>query len=74
MMKNLKDFMEEPDQEKATIALQRRYETVISKDKGLHKKACFGAYFGKFKVSIRVSICLQPIHHGQGSTADFPKR
>lgn len=47
MMKNFKDFMEEPDQEKATIALQRRYETVISKDKGLHKKACLGAYFGK---------------------------
>lgn len=34
--------MEEPDQEKAATALQRRYEAALSKDKDLRRAACFG--------------------------------
>jgi ATP-dependent RNA helicase DDX31/DBP7 len=33
--------MEEPDQEKAATALQRRYEAALSKDKDLRRAACF---------------------------------
>lgn len=36
--------MEEPNQEQAATALQRRYETAVANDKDLHRMACFGKY------------------------------
>ncbi|XP_030754684.1 probable ATP-dependent RNA helicase CG8611 [Sitophilus oryzae] len=42
IIKNLSIFMEEPDKDKAVLSLQRRYETALSRNKELHRKACFG--------------------------------
>ncbi|XP_044262559.1 probable ATP-dependent RNA helicase CG8611 [Tribolium madens] len=40
-LKHLCILMEEPEEEKAATALQRRFETALSKDKDLHRLACF---------------------------------
>lgn len=36
--------MEEQDYENAAIALQKRYEYIVAKDKELYTSACFGKY------------------------------
>ncbi|KAF7274293.1 hypothetical protein GWI33_013035 [Rhynchophorus ferrugineus] len=41
LLRNLMVFMEEQDQDQATLMLQRRYETAIANNKDLHKMACF---------------------------------
>ncbi|EEZ97652.2 probable ATP-dependent RNA helicase CG8611 [Tribolium castaneum] len=40
-LKHLCTLMEEPEEEKAATALQRRFETALTKDKDLHRLACF---------------------------------
>lgn len=42
------DVMEESDQEKAALALQKHYENAIIKNKSLHKSACFGKFLNRF--------------------------
>lgn len=45
VLKHLTIIMEESDLEKAATVLQKRYEIALSKDKELHKMACFGKNF-----------------------------
>ncbi|XP_066256999.1 probable ATP-dependent RNA helicase CG8611 [Euwallacea similis] len=68
------DFMDKLDQEKATLALQRRYEAAIAKDKVLHSKAClaytsWSRFYSAFPQKMRTIFDLKKINVGHYVTS-----
>ncbi|XP_066138089.1 probable ATP-dependent RNA helicase CG8611 [Euwallacea fornicatus] len=68
------DFMDEPDQEKATLSLQRRYEAAIAKNKSLHSKAClaytsWSRFYSAFPQKMRTIFDLKKINVGHYVTS-----
>ncbi|XP_050308151.1 probable ATP-dependent RNA helicase CG8611 [Anthonomus grandis grandis] len=73
-LRELCDFMEEPDQHKAILALQRRYEAAISKDKELHKQACFAysswsRFYSAFPGKLKPIFDLKKVNVGHYVTS-----
>ncbi|KAL1488392.1 hypothetical protein ABEB36_014866 [Hypothenemus hampei] len=71
---NLKDFMEETDENKATVLLQKRFESALLKDKELHKKACFAysswsRFYSAFPVKMKPIFDLKKINIGHYVTS-----
>ncbi|CAG9764378.1 unnamed protein product [Ceutorhynchus assimilis] len=72
--KNLTEFMDEPDKSEATLALQRRYETAIAKDKELHRKACFAysswsRFYSGFPIKMKSVFDLKRVNIGHYVTS-----
>ncbi|KAF2898441.1 hypothetical protein ILUMI_07734, partial [Ignelater luminosus] len=71
-LQQLCDIMQEPDHERAAEALQRRYETAVTKDKALHRSACFGHYATSFALRDTPSQISRTVR-GQVTNTEAPK-